>query len=74
MALHRGAEGFMSKKRFEKFYWPGLKQTMLALIEKGLVPCPFIEGDFVNRLDYLLELPKGKVVARLDTTDIIQAK
>jgi hypothetical protein len=74
MALHRGAEGFMSKKQFEKFYWPGLKKTFLALIDKGITPCPFIEGDFTNRLEYLLELPKGKVIARLDTTDIFKAK
>jgi uroporphyrinogen-III decarboxylase len=74
MALHRGAEGFMSRKQFEKFYWPGLKKVMLALIDHGLTPCPFIEGEFTNRLEYLLELPKGKVVARLDTTNIFKAK
>ena len=74
MALHRGAEGFMSKKQFEKFYWPSLKKTMLALIDHGLTPCPFIEGQFTDRLEYLLELPEGKVLARLDSTDIFKAK
>lgn len=72
--LHRGAEGFMSLKQFETFYWPTLKKLILALIEEGLTPCPFFEGDYTSRLEYLLELPKGKVLAYFDTTDISKAK
>jgi uroporphyrinogen-III decarboxylase len=72
--LHRGAEGFMSIKQFEKFYWPTFKALLLALIDAGLTPCPFFEGDYTSRLEYLLELPKGKVMAHLDTTDIFKAK
>ena len=72
--LHRGAEGFMSLKQFEKFYWPTFKRLLLALIDAGLIPVPFFEGDYTSRLEYLLELPKGKIVANLDTTDIFKAK
>ncbi len=72
--LHRGAEGFMSIKQFETFYWPTLKALMLGLIEAGLTPCPFFEGDYTSRLEYLLELPKGKVLGHFDTTDIFRAK
>jgi uroporphyrinogen-III decarboxylase len=72
--LHRGAEGFMSLKQFEKFYWPTLKKLLVALIDAGLNPAPFFEGDYTSRLEYLLELPKGKVLAQLDTTDIFKAK
>lgn len=72
--LHRGAEGFMSLKQFETFYWPTLKKLILAVIESGLTPCPFFEGDYTSRLEYLLELPKGKVMAYFDTTDIFKAK
>jgi hypothetical protein len=72
--LHRGAEGFMSIKQFETFYWPTLKKVMLALIEAGLTPVPFLEGDYTSRLKYFLELPKGKVVGHFDTTDIFKAK
>jgi uroporphyrinogen-III decarboxylase len=74
LALHRGAEGFMSKKQFEKFYWPGLKKAMLASIELGYVPIPFCEGRFGDRLEYFLELPKGKVVAHFEQTDMFKAK
>ena len=74
IALHRGAEGFMSRKQFEKFYWPGLKKAMLKSIELGYVPVPFCEGAYGDRLEYFLELPKGKVVAHFDLTDMFKAK
>ena len=72
--LHRGAMGFMSKKQFEKFYWPTFKRLMLALIDAGLMPAPFIEGDYTDRLEYFLEIPKGKMMGHFDTTDIFKAK
>jgi hypothetical protein len=72
--LHRGAEGFMSKKQFETFYWPTLKKLLITLVENGLTPVPFFEGDYTSRLEYLLELPKGKIVAHFDTTDLAKAK
>jgi len=72
--LHRGAEGFMSLKQFEKFYWPTFKGLLLALIDHGLTPCPFFEGDYTSRLEYLLELPEGKIMGHFDTTDIFKAK
>lgn len=72
--LHRGSDGFMSLKQFERFYWPTLKRLCLALIDEGLVPWVFFEGNYTSRLEYLLELPKGKVLAHLDSTDIFRAK
>ena len=72
--LHRGADGFMSLKQFETFYWPTLKGLLLGLIEAGLTPCPFFEGDYNSRLKYLLELPKGKVLGYFDTSDIKKVK
>jgi hypothetical protein len=72
--LHRGSDGFMSLQQFAKFYWPGLKSVCLALINEGLTPWVFFEGDYTSRLEYLLELPKGKVLAHLDCTDIQKAR
>ena len=74
MALHRGASGFMSVKQFETFYWPSLKKVILALIEAGLMPCPFFEGDYTSRLEHLAALPKGRVLGMFDTTDPARAK
>ena len=73
MGPHRGAEGFMSLKQFEKFYWPGLKATIMAVIESGFTPYVLWEGDYTSRLKYLLELPPGKIICRFDRTDIYKA-
>jgi uroporphyrinogen-III decarboxylase len=72
--LHRGADAFMSSKQFEVFYWPTLKAMLMALIDAGLTPCPFFEGDYTNRLDFLAQLPPAKVVGLFDRTDIHKAK
>ena len=72
--LHRGAEGFMSLKQFETFYWPTLKGLFLGLIDAGLTPCPFFEGDYNSRLEYLLELPRGKMLGYFDASDIFKVK
>ena len=72
--LHKGSDGFMSLKQFETFYWPSLKKMMLDLIDHGLIPCPFFEGDHTQRLEYYADLPKGKILGFFDCTDIYKAK
>jgi hypothetical protein len=72
--LHRGADGFMSDEQFERFYWPGLKALMLALIDAGLVPYPFYEGTYDRRLRYLKELPPGKTMGVFDRSDMVKVK
>ena len=74
MPLHRGSDGFMSDAQFEKFYWPHLKQSILKNIELGYVAAPFWEGIWDSRLEYLLELPKGKVIFHCEKTDVFRAK
>jgi uroporphyrinogen-III decarboxylase len=72
--LHRGAAGFMSDKQFARFYWPGFKALMFGLIDAGMTPIPFFEGDYTPRLEYLRELPPGKVVGHFDRVDRKKAK
>ncbi len=72
--LHKGADGFMSDKQFERFYWPTLKAVIMGLIEKGCVPCCFAEGGYNDRLEYLTELPKGKCAFIFDRTDMARAR
>jgi uroporphyrinogen-III decarboxylase len=74
MPLHRGAGGFMSNEQYARFYWPGLKQMILAQIEAGLTPMPFFQGDYTPRLEFLAELPAGKVCGCFDEVDIERAK
>ena len=74
IALHRGADGFMSLKQFETFYWSGLKALCLGLIDADLTPWLFAEGHYDKRLHYFNELPKGKAVCHIDKSDIFRAK
>jgi uroporphyrinogen-III decarboxylase len=74
MALHRGADGFMSNKQFEKFYWPYLLKSIKGLAEKGYTVSIFFEGDYTSRLEYLLDMPKGKVIGRFDCSDMKKVK
>ena len=73
-ALHRGSDGFMSIKQFERFYWPGLKKALLAAIDLGYVASPFCEGVWNDRLEYWLEMPKGKALCFFDQVDMFRAK
>ena len=73
MPLWRGDKFFMSYAQFKKFYWPGLKRALQANIDLGYVPIPFFEAEFGDRLEHLLELPRGKVVASIEYVDIDRA-
>jgi len=72
--LHKGADGFMSARQFETFYWPSLRKICLALIEEGIVPSLFAEGSYMTRLEAVNEFPKGAVAWRFDRTDMATAK
>jgi hypothetical protein len=74
MTVTRGSDDFLSKEQWETFYWPTFKKLVLALIERGGTPSIFFEGNCTSRMEYLLEFPKGKLLARLDRTDIFRAK
>jgi len=74
MPLWRGDKSFMSDEQFEKFYWPGLKRAMLAVIDMGCVPIPFFEAEFGDRLERMLELPKGKAIASVEYVDLKKAR
>src|SRR3972149_9234462 len=58
MALHRGSGGFMENEQLARFYWPGLRKVMLALIDAGLTPLPYWEGDYTERLHHLCQLAR----------------
>ncbi len=74
MPLHKGDDTFMSDKQFEKFYWPSLRKLFMAMIDEGLVPFPFAEGIYNNRLKLITDTPKSAVVWYFDKTDMAQAK
>jgi hypothetical protein len=74
MTVTRGSDDFLSRQQWDTFYWPTFKKLVMGLIERGGTPCIFFEGNCTSRLEYLLEFPKGKMLARFDRTDIFRAK
>lgn len=72
--LHKGADGWMSQKQFDTFYWPPLRKVMNAFIKEGLIQTLFAEGGYNTRLEYVDDFPKGSVVWYFDRTDMFRAK
>ncbi len=72
--IHKGLDGFMSEEQFKKFYWPTLRELMLALINEGLNPCPLWEGDCTSRLEIIKDIPAGKACYAFEATDMFKAK
>jgi uroporphyrinogen-III decarboxylase len=74
--LHKGADGFMSNKDFNTFYWPSLKAVILGLVENGVVPYLFVEGGYNQRLDIIAdpEIPKGTTIWMFDQTNMKEVK
>lgn len=72
--LHKGADGWMSEKQFETFYWPSLKKVMDALIQEGIICMLFAEGGYDTRLETVTDFPKGSVIWWFDQTDMARAK
>jgi uroporphyrinogen-III decarboxylase len=72
--LHKGADGWMSQKQFETFYWPSLKKVMDALVNEGIICVMFAEGGYNTRLETVTDFPKGSVSWWFDQTDMLKAK
>ena len=72
--LHKAMDGFMNDKQYERFYWKPLKKIMLALIDMGVTPYIYTEGPYNTRLDFLTDVPKGKVLYHFETVDMKLAK
>ncbi|MCX7912831.1 MAG: hypothetical protein N2506_07750 [Dehalococcoidales bacterium] len=72
--LHKGDDTFMSRRQFEKFYWPSLKKVIDALIDEGIMVSLFAEGSYNQRLEYIGDFPKGWVSWGFDQTDMAKAK
>jgi len=72
--IHKGLDTFMSIEQFKKFYWPTLRELMVALINEGLNPCPLWEGDCTSRLEVIKDIPPGKACYAFEATDMVKAK
>jgi uroporphyrinogen-III decarboxylase len=74
MPLHKGTGGFMSNKQYETFYWPTFKKILLGLVNEGLVPMPFAEGNYEPRLEIIKDMPRGSMIWWFEHMDMAKAK
>ncbi len=72
--LHKGMDGFMNPRQYEKLYWKPLKKIMLALIDMDVTPFIYTEGHYQTRLEQLSDIPKGKVLYHFESVDMKDAK
>jgi hypothetical protein len=72
--VHKSTREFMSDGQFKEFYWPYLRKGLLALVEKGITPLVYWEADFESRLPHVGDVPRGRIVYHLSTTDAQKAK
>jgi uroporphyrinogen-III decarboxylase len=73
MALHKGTGGFMSDKQFETFYWTPMRKVMMGMINEGIIPMPFAEGNYEPRLEFIKDLPKGSTAWWFEKMDMAKA-
>lgn len=74
MPLHKGDHSFMSQKQFEEFYWPTFRKVLLGMINEGLVPMPFAEGNYEPRLDIIKDMPRSSIVWYFEVMNMAKAK
>ena len=74
MPLHAAGDEFMSGEDYAAFYWPGLKRTIEKLAAAGITPLVFCEGKYNTRLEFLKDVPRGKVIYMFEQVDIVRAK
>jgi uroporphyrinogen-III decarboxylase len=72
--LHKGSDNFMSLDQFKRFYWPTLRELLVALIKEGLHPVVLVEGPYTSRLETIRDVPEGKIVYWFENVDMARAK
>ncbi|MGA2001442.1 MAG: uroporphyrinogen decarboxylase family protein [Terriglobales bacterium] len=74
LGLRGSMEGFMSLQQFQRFFWPTVREAMVALVKEGLTVMLFCEGDLTSRLETMSDVPPGKIFYWLERVDLVKAK
>lgn len=72
--LHKGMDGFMNPRQYEKLYWQPFKKVLNAMFDMGVTPIVYTEGKYNSRLQQLTDVPKGKVIYHFEDVDMKAAK
>lgn len=71
----RASADFCNIKTFENLFWPYFKEMVTEYINRGYIVQMHMDTNWTDRLQYLLELPKGNLYMHMDErTDIFKAK
>ncbi len=65
---------FIGPKQYEKVYWPTFKKLVDEFVARGYTIWVLFENNQEQHLEKMQELPKGKIVAHLEATDLVKAK
>ena len=65
---------FISPRDYERVYWPTFKKMIDQFVAHGHRVWVFFEHNQEQHLERLQELPKGKIVAHMESTDLAKAK
>ena len=71
----RTAPEFLSRKLWDRFVWPYMKELVEIVSDEGGIPVLHYDANWDRELERLKELPRAKCVLALDSkTDIFRAK
>jgi uroporphyrinogen-III decarboxylase len=73
--MERGGCFYYPLRIYERFEFPHMKKMVEAFAAEGLITVMHLDQNYTKNLPYFKELPRGMVVAELDSmTDIFEAK
>lgn len=61
---------YLNEKLYDEYYFPYLKAYCDKIIEKGGIPCLYLEGDWTCHLDSLKEFPKNSISIIVESGDM----
>lgn len=65
---------FIGPKQYEKVYWPTFKRLVDEYVSRGYSVWVVFESNQEQHLEKMQDLPKGRIVAHLESTDLTRAK
>lgn len=72
--MHKGMDGFMNSKQYEKLYWKPFRKMIDAMVEMDVVPIIYTEGRYNSRIEQLADVPPGKTIIHFEEADMARVK
>ncbi len=72
--MHKGMDGFMNPQQFKELYWEPFLKVVYALVDMGVTPIIYTEGNYKTRLTQMTGLPENKCVVHFENVDLAEAK